>query len=228
MPKTEWSAKDDNRLRLFYEAWEGEVIPINSIAEALKRTPSAVRIRANKLGLTEPNRPRAARGREPANATRTCAKCGDEFKLRSPSSPQQTCGRSCAAKLRAPGFKSRSRMGKYNGQMYRSGWERNVARYLDHLVDEGTVAYWGYEVERFQFPVKRGNRSYLPDFKVFYPDGTYEWWEVKGYMDNDSKIKLKRFALHHTEESLKLKLIDRPAYHKIRDEFGAILEGWEQ
>lgn len=224
---TEWSAKDDHRLRLFYEAWEGEVIPVGSIAEALKRTPSAVRIRATKLGLTEPNRPRAARGRKPAKITRVCPKCGNEFELRSPSSPQQTCGRSCAAKLRAPGFKSRSRMAKYGDLMMRSGWERNIARYLDHLVAEGTVDTWEYEPERFPFPVKRGNKSYLPDFKVWYPDGSYEWWEVKGYMDNDSKIKLRRFALHHTEESMKLKLIDRPAYMKIKAEFEGKLEGWE-
>lgn len=224
---TEWSVKDDHRLRLFYEAWEGDVIPVEQIAAALKRTPAAVKFRANKLGLSEPHRPRAARGRKPAKVTRTCPKCGDEFELRSPSSAQQTCGRSCAAKLRAPGFKSRSRMGKYNGQMYRSGWERNVARYLDHLVATGEVERVEYEPERFFFPVKRGNKSYLPDFKVWYPDGSYEWWEVKGYMDNDSKIKLRRFALHHTEESLKLKLIDRPAYMKIKTEFENVLEGWE-
>lgn len=224
---TEWSVKDDHRLRLFYEAWEGYVIPVEQIAAALKRTPAAVKFRANKLGLSEPNRPRAARGRKAAKVMRTCVKCGDEFELRAPSSPQQTCGRSCAAKLRAPGFKSRSRMGKYNGQMYRSGWERNVARYLDHLVTTGEVERVEYEPERFFFPVKRGNKSYLPDFKVWYPDGSYEWWEVKGYMDNDSKIKLRRFALHHTEESLKLKLIDRSAYMKIKAEFENVLEGWE-
>lgn len=224
---TEWSAKDDHRLRLFYEAWEGEVIPVNSIAEALKRTPSAIRIRATKLGLTEPNRPRAARGRKPAKVMRTCAKCGNEFELRAPSSTQQSCSQSCAAKLRAPGFKSRSRMGQFEGQMMRSGWERNIARYLNHLVNQRVVDHWEYEPERFYFPVKRGNKSYLPDFKVWYPDGSYEWWEVKGYMDNDSKIKLRRFALHHTEESLKLKLIDRPAYMKIKAEFEGELEGWE-
>lgn len=224
---TEWSAKEDNRLRLFYEAWEGDVIPVEQIAAALKRTPAAVKFRANKLGLTQPNRPRAGRGRKPARVTRTCPKCGDEFELRTPSSPQQTCGRSCAAKLRAPGFKSRSRMGKYNGQMYRSGWERNIARYLDHQVDQGVVDRWEYECERFPFPVKRGNKSYLPDFKVWYPDGSYEWWEVKGYLDDASRIKLKRFALHHPEESMKLKLIDRPAYMKIKADFQDKLEGWE-
>lgn len=224
---TEWSAKEDNRLRLFYEAWDDDVIPVEQIAAALKRTPAAVRVRATKLGLTQPSRPRAARGRKPAKVTRTCPKCGNEFELRTPSSPQQTCGRSCAAKLRAPGFKSRSRMGSLDGQMYRSGWERNVARYLKHLISEGVVDRFEYEPQRFQFPVKRGNKSYLPDFKVWYPDGSYEWWEVKGYMDSDSRIKLKRFALHWTEESMKLKLIDRPAYMKIKAEYEHKLEGWE-
>lgn len=118
-------------------------------------------------------------------------------------------------------------MGSYDGQMYRSGWERNVARYLNHLIQQGVVDRFEYEPERFPFPVKRGNKSYLPDFKVWYPDGTYEWWEVKGYMDDASRIKLKRFALHHTEESLKLKLIDRPAYMKIKAEYENVLEGWE-
>lgn len=232
---TEWSAKEDKRLRLFYEAWAGEVIPVEAIASALKRTPSSIRYRASKLGLTEPNRPRAARGRKPAEAKRTCAHCGSEFLLRSPSSTQQTCGRSCAAKRRGQSTRGRftggrSKVGKradLEGQFFRSAWEANTARYLNRLIELGKVVRWEYEPEPFFFPVKRGNKGYLPDFRVWFPNGTYEWWEVKGYMDDASRIKLKRFALHHTEESLKLRLIDRTAYMAIKAEFENVLEGWE-
>ena len=232
--KTEWSAKDDKRLRLLYEAWEGDVIPVNAIAEALKRTPSAVRYRASKLGLTEPHRPRAARGRTPTVVMRTCAHCQTEFPLKSPSSTQQSCSRSCAALQRSQAtsgrFSGRSRVGRADDlgdQWYRSSWERNIARDLNHLQAKGEIRFWEYEIRRFFFPVKRGNKSYLPDFRVWYPDGSYEWWEVKGFLDNDSKIKLRRFALHHTEESLKLRMIDRPVYMEIKKEFEHILEGWE-
>jgi hypothetical protein len=236
---TEWSAKDDKRLRLLYEAWEGDVIPVAAIAQALKRTPGAVRYRASTLGLSDASRPKAGRGRKAADVKRECANCGTEFTLRSPSSDQQTCSRSCSSSLTAK-RRGQAGRGRFSGgkskagkradlgdQFFRSAWEANYARYLNHLISEGAVERWEFEPQPFFFPVKRGNKGYLPDFRVWYPDGSYEWHEVKGYMDDASRIKLKRFALHHTGESLKLKLIDRAAYMAIKAEFENKLEGWE-
>lgn len=236
---SQWSSEEDERLRLLYEVWAGEVIPIQRIADALGRTPGAVRYRASKLGLTDPHRPRAARGREAQVATRICGHCGNEFDLRRPSDTQKNCSRSCAAKARSsrtggrgrfPGS-ARAKVGRradLGDLFFRSSWEANYARYLNHLRAAGEISSWEYEPQPFFFPVKRGNKGYLPDFRVWFPDGRYEWHEVKGYMDKASVIKLRRFALHWPAESAVLRLIDREVYYRIRDEFGPLLEGWEQ
>lgn len=124
----------------------------------------------------------------------------------------------------------RSKTGKradLGGQFFRSAWEANYARYLNHLVATGAISEWEYEPQVFYFPVKRGNKGYLPDFRVWTTDTEYEWHEVKGYMDDASRIKLRRFALHHPAESAVLKLIDRVAYTAIKKNFADILDGWE-
>lgn len=235
---SQWSTEEDERLRLLYEVWAGEVIPVTRIATALGRTPGAVRYRATKLGITEPGRPRAARGRPAQVATRVCPQCHNEFDLRRPSDKQKTCSRSCAAKLRSrqggkgrfPGS-TRAKVGRradLGNQFFRSSWEANYARYLNRLLAAGEITSWEYEPQPFFFPVKRGNRGYLPDFRVWFPDGHYEWHEVKGYLDKASAIKLRRFALHHPDEAAVFLLVDRPVYYRIRDEFGPLIEGWEQ
>lgn len=94
-------------------------------------------------------------------------------------------------------------------------------------VKTGEIVSWEYEPQVFTFPVKRGNRHYTPDFRVWYPNGDYEWLEVKGYMDDASRIKLRRFALHHPVEAALLKLIDRPVYMALKAAYGDVLEGWE-
>lgn len=164
---------------------------------------------------------------------RTCTYCGGP--IESKNKQQQTCSRSCAAKKRTVATRGRftggrSKVGKradLDNQFFRSAWEANWARYLNHLVEEGSIVRWEYEPHRFEFPVKRGNKAYLPDFRVWLTDTEYEWHEVKGYMDNDSKIKLRRFALHHPDESAKLKIIDRPVYQETAKEYADSLEGWE-
>lgn len=108
---------------------------------------------------------------------------------------------------------------------FRSGWECNYARYLNSLIASGDVVSWEYEPKIFEFPVKRGNRMYKPDFLVHYPDGHHEWHEVKGWMDNDSRIKLKRFAIHFPDEPLVL--VDSKAYRTLEKEHRDTLPHWE-
>lgn len=112
-------------------------------------------------------------------------------------------------------------------RFFRSSWEANYARYLNWLQARGKVASWEYEPQIFRFPVKRGNKGYTPDFKVHFNDGTYEWHEVKGWMDDASRIKLKRFALHFPEESIRLRLIDKARYEQLKKDFAERLPGWE-
>lgn len=86
---------------------------------------------------------------------------------------------------------------------FRSAWEYKFACYLQFLKDHGHIAEWLHEPQCFWFnEIKRGTRSYLPDFKVIRKDGTHYWAEVKGYMDSKSRTKIKRFAKYYPQESL--------------------------
>ena len=122
---------------------------------------------------------------------------------------------------------SRCKQGKYNinGKeiYFRSGWEPNYALYLDFLIKQKQIKKWEYEVDTFWFEkIKRGVRSYKPDFKVFNNDGSFEYHEVKGWMDAKSKTKLRRMAKYYPE--IKMVLIDAPVYNDIKKKLGAMLK----
>ena len=111
------------------------------------------------------------------------------------------------------------------GMFVRSSWEANYVRYLNWLISLGKIDRYEYEKHTFRFDgVKRGPYIYIPDFKVFYPDGHHEWHEVKGWMDSKSRSKLKRMAKFFPEE--KVVVIDRPIYKSI-EQYEAMIPGWE-
>jgi len=98
---------------------------------------------------------------------------------------------------------------------FRSGWEVVYARYLEWLKDNGKIEKWEYEPKTFWFKeIKRGVRSYTPDFKIYNWTGTIEYHEVKGYMDNKSKTKVKRMAKYYP--SVFLKVVDQNNYKPIK------------
>lgn len=81
---------------------------------------------------------------------------------------------------------------------FRSGWEMKYARYLQNIETLKGIKKWEYEVDTFWFDkIKRGVRSYTPDFKIFHNDGSVEYHEVKGWMDAKSKTKLKRMKIYY-------------------------------
>lgn len=123
------------------------------------------------------------------------------------------------------------------GVLFRSAWESNFARILTiHGID------YEFEPRTFPFPIKRGTKSYTPDF--FLPR-TKEWVEVKGYFDDKSRIKLKRFSIYEPEEFKNLWLIiskhSRLAketadklgikkviyYEDLRNEYKPAIKNWE-
>jgi len=111
------------------------------------------------------------------------------------------------------------------GYLMRSTWENNYASYLDWLVDKKQILKWEYEPTTFWFPnIKRGVRSYKPDFKVFKTKEDVEYHEVKGYMDSRSRTKIKRMAKYYP--SIKLIVIDEDGYKSIRSAVGRMLN-WE-
>lgn len=104
---------------------------------------------------------------------------------------------------------------------FRSGWEYNYALYLEFLRAQGEISKWEFEPDTFWFEnIKRGVRSYLPDFKVTDKSGVV-YHEVKGYMDPKSKTKIKRMAKYHPH--IKLIVIGKKEYTEIKKKLGAIL-----
>lgn len=109
------------------------------------------------------------------------------------------------------------------GTMYfRSKWEANYALFLDFLVEKKEIKSWEYEADVFVFEeIKFGTRSYRPDFKVFNKDGSFEYHEVKGYMDSKSKTKLRRMEKYYPDA--KIILIDSDYYRDLKKKMGKML-----
>ena len=84
------------------------------------------------------------------------------------------------------------------GHHIRSSWEHNICKLLIKL----NIKY-EYEKKRFYY----NEFSYLPDF--FLPEYNI-WIEVKGYMDELSKEKIRLFKIEN-----KLLLIDKYNYEQI-------------
>lgn len=92
------------------------------------------------------------------------------------------------------------------GLWLRSAWEANYARHLNAQVDGGVIRSWRYESKTFVFQsTKRGTRCYTPDFEVTLPDGSIEWHEVKGWMDEPSKRRLAKMAECYPDERVVLR-----------------------
>jgi hypothetical protein len=109
---------------------------------------------------------------------------------------------------------------------FRSGWEVSYAKHLQWLKEQKQILEWEHEPKTFWFEeIKRGTRSYLPDFKVTRPDGTHYWIEVKGYMDKKSVTKLKRMRKYYPQEQIYV--IDSKWFQQHRAKFPLLTEQWE-
>ena len=88
---------------------------------------------------------------------------------------------------------------------FRSSWEYYYAIFLEKLKQENKIITWRHEPRTFWFnDIKRGVRSYLPDFCITHLNGTEEWSEVKGYYDSKSQTKMKRMAKYYPEVKIRL------------------------
>lgn len=111
-------------------------------------------------------------------------------------------------------------------RMYmRSNWEWNFALVLEEWLWRGDIIRWEYEPKTFWYEsIRRGVRSYKPDFQVYCKNGEHIWYEVKGYLDSKSKTKIKRFRKYYPEEKLIVLAIE---WIKILDSKYKHLIGWE-
>lgn len=108
---------------------------------------------------------------------------------------------------------------------FRSRWERNICRWIKHRIEKGEIRSFAYEPERFYFTgVLRGATSYLPDFRVVYPDGTVEYWEVKGRELPKDRTRWKRMAQQYPH--IRLVVIGEPLYKALSQQYGN-LPHWE-
>lgn len=114
------------------------------------------------------------------------------------------------------------------GISVRSSWEANYCRYLNLLKAQGQIAGWEYEPKTFWFEaIRRGVRSYLPDFRVTFPDGHHEWHEVKGWMDPKSRTKLNRMRIYYPKEQMVV--IDRAWFRQAeKTGLSGVIPHWER
>lgn len=88
---------------------------------------------------------------------------------------------------------------------FRSSWEYYYAIFLEKLRQENKITDWRHEPKVFWFEnIKRGVRSYLPDFCITHLNGSEEWSEVKGFFDSKSQTKMKRMAKYYPEVNIRL------------------------
>lgn len=141
-------------------------------------------------------------------------------KLRSPEMTQMRSDRAAAmqaAGVYSNGF-SRAKKGTViigeKTILVKSSWEANIAAYLEWLKGAGLLREWYYESDSFWFPeVKREIRSYKPDFKVEELNGHIYFLEVKGWMDQKSKLRLQYFSQYYPD--VDLRLIRQVEYEQI-------------
>lgn len=109
---------------------------------------------------------------------------------------------------------------------FRSKWEANYARFLEWLKQHGQIKEWQHENKTFWFEgIKRGCRSYLPDFEVTNNDGSVEYHEVKGWYDSRSQTKIKRMKKYYPD--VKLLVIFGKQYNEIKNKVGRMIPEWE-
>lgn len=125
---------------------------------------------------------------------------------------------------------SRTRSGKrsdLDDLFVRSSWEANFARYLNFLITTDYIFRWEYEPDRFDFiEIKRGTRSYMPDFKVWdTKDSIPYYYEIKGWMDAKSKTRLKRMAKYYPD--IKVIVFGAKEYRDLTKKVSGIIPNWE-
>lgn len=106
-----------------------------------------------------------------------------------------------------------------NNVYFRSSWEANIARYYNFVGIE-----WQFEPKIFVFEkIKKGCVSYTPDFYLPKED---RWVEVKGWMDDKSKTKLKRFEKYYPNEYKRLEIITGKEYKEFA-KYKTLIPNWE-
>jgi hypothetical protein len=100
-----------------------------------------------------------------------------------------------------------------NDFYFRSNWEANYARILNELKID-------WEYEKHSFLLSNGTH-YTPDFKI----SDNKFVELKGWFDDDSKVKIELFIKEYPQ--YELDLIDEEKYYTLRNLFKHKISNWE-
>lgn len=119
------------------------------------------------------------------------------------------------------------------GRHFKSKMEANYARFLDMMVRQGEIHKWEYEPDEFWFEgveglpdVRRGVRSYKPDFKIWdKPDSTPYYVETKGWMCPKSLTRKKRMAKYYPH--IKINYVTPKEYARLRKNVAPFIPNWE-
>lgn len=108
---------------------------------------------------------------------------------------------------------------------FKSAWEANIACYYEYLKSINQIKDWEYEPITFWFEkIKRGVRSYKPDFRITDLDDSFYYVEVKGWMDSKSKTKLNRMRIYYP--NIEMFLIDSKKYSEISKNYRNMIPDW--
>ena len=190
-----------------------------------------------KAFLVVPAKREAGRGKYCSNACyhkskgrqvkRVCEQCGAEFEI-IPAYIRKGGGKYCSKDCfllsdsnRAHGYAKGGKRKDLNNVYFRSSWEANYARILNHLVDGKLIKGWEFEPDLFDF----GDERYLPDFKITNAHGDTAYHEVKGWMDETSKRKLTKMRKFYPD--VPVVLIDSDEYKILENTYAPMIQNWE-
>lgn len=93
---------------------------------------------------------------------------------------------------------------------FRSLLECNFAYYLEFLKEHKQIRDWAFEQTTFTFKDEvKGAKQFLVDFDVLNNDGTFEYYETKGWLKGSDVTKFKRVNQYRPEAKITLVMSGR-------------------
>ena len=103
--------------------------------------------------------------------------------------------------------KYNAKKSNYNGVWYHSNFEAKYAEELDWRLKAKEITSWERQVKIPLDVYGKHICNYYIDFKVYYPDGTVEYVEVKGFETQLWAMKWKLFEAIFNEIEPEAKLL---------------------
>jgi endogenous inhibitor of DNA gyrase (YacG/DUF329 family) len=156
-----------------------------------------------------------------------CTVCGKSFLAR-PLALANGLDKYCSNKCRYRGVQSGGGLSWKAGKRsdlgntyFRSSWEANYARLLNHYQDRFVIKSWEFEPDAFDLD----GIVYIPDFKVIDTNGDVSYHEVKGWMDKGSKKKIEMMRTINSD--INFLVIDSEKYNVIEQVYSDMIPNWE-